>query len=249
MKALMKSIAMFVLSFVLVLSMFSVNASALGKGQHVGNGQFYTDMNTDGTHIYVMGASFCVQMFNKYKSVGYSGYNMKGAAIALWGGHYGGGKKNIDSPSQIKTMEKSVKKHLQTYGKASVFVFATMNAWDGKGNPSKAVTAQLAPAKKAYNWTATYKGKTVRPTVYCTSMITTKGKNPSPYNKKLKQELSKTNIKYIDVSIKKTGYVLKKTKGSQYDSNPKHLFWINDYQHFSWNGAKSVWNKFYAVSK
>ena len=179
------------------------------------------DTNTDGTNIFAMGDCRAVAIFSMCKH--------KGASISQGAGHYKGmwsGGYVIDSNAQMSLMKKAVVKNLKKKGKATVFIMATLNignAWRSK--PAPAVKAQLRPAKIAAGWTAKYKDRVVKPTVYVTSLVPKSGTSAASYNNCLKKYLKKNayrSLNYIQISAK-GGF-------------------SGDGIHLSHSGAKAIWN-------
>lgn len=179
------------------------------------------DTNTDGTNIFAMGDCRAVAIFSMCRH--------KGAAIAQGAGHYRGMWNSgyvIDTNAQMSLMKKAVVKRLKKKGKATVFIMATLNIGNGwQTNPKPAVKAQLRPAKIAAGWTAKYKGKKVRPTVYVTSLVPKSGTSAASYNNCLKKYLKKNKYRSLN-------YIKISAKGG----------FAGDGIHLSFSGAKAIWN-------
>ncbi len=208
------------LCVMLLAGSFPISVNAAGKVAPT------RDTKTDDTNMFVMGDCRVKFIFHSCK--------LPGAAIAQGAGHYRGLWPNgyvIDTNRQMALMKKSVINNLKKNGKATVIIMATINIGSAaRSKCDRAVRAQLRPAKTATGWSATYKGKKVKPTVIVTSLVPKNGVSPANYNNCLKKYLKTKkyrSIKYITVSAK-GGYT-------------------SDGYHLRRNGAKAIWNSMHAA--
>lgn len=202
-------------ALVLCFALVGTLTAFAGHSSH-GNGWVLNDQYTNGSGIIAMGDSRTVQIFHCYGN--------KGAAQAVWGGHYGYGNR-IDATARRNAMKSTVLNELKSKGKAKVFIFATVNDCNGSTNYKTPVANQISMAKTAYSWTAKYKGKTVRPKVYCTSLIPAKGKSATNYNNYLKNQLkSNSHITYCGITPSTKSY---QADGLHYTSSMAKAIWNN----------------------
>lgn len=170
----------------------------------------------------IIGDSRCCQLWNAKKN--------GSSFVSVWGGHYGygGSSLQINTDSQQNMMKSIVQNTIKQVGHCDVYVFATVNDYNGSGSYTSAANHVINQAKTAMKWTAKYGGKTVKPQVYVVSLVGGKGKNVSSYNTYLKLQAAKVNCKFLSITKCLTG------SNSGYRSDGLHY---NDAT------LKNIWSK------
>ena len=152
----------------------------------------------------IIGDSRTCQLYNFNNS--YASFN------STWGGHYGYGGETyqIDTQAKRTKMKYYAQNTIKKVGFVNIYIFSTVNDYNGGGNYQGALNNHLNLAKTAYTWKQKYKGKTVRPKVYVVSLVGSKGVNVDDYNNVLKAQASKTKkFDYINITdvVTNDGYL------------------------------------------
>ena len=160
-------------------------------------------------------------------------YKHKGASfVSVWGGHYGygGSTMQIDYASQRTTMKTYAQNTIKKCGKCHIYIFATVNDYNGAGSYTSPVSNVVSLAETAYGWTAKYQGKTVHPVVHVIQLVGSKGKNVSAYNALLKSKAASS--KKIKNCISISGCLAGSNGG-----------YASDGVHYNDTTLKNIWNK------
>lgn len=146
------------------------------------NGYHCLNDNTDSSSILVIGDSRCCQMYN---------YDNESASyVSVWGGHYGYGGSNmqIDHSSASKYAKEYIEKTLVAHGECDVFIFATVNDYNG-GNFDKEKNPagnHIINYAKELSKIEVKRGSTyVKPDVRIVSLVGGFGKDVESFNDEL----------------------------------------------------------------
>lgn len=198
----------------------SIQADAASYGM---NGYHCTKSNPKSGRL-IIGDSRTCQMWN-YKNAGAS-------FVSVWGGHYGygGSAMQIDYASQRATMKTYAQNTIKKCGKCDIYIFATVNDYNGAGSYTSAVSNVISLAETAYGWTAKYQKKTVHPTVHIVQLVGSKGRNVNGYNTLLKSRAASS--KKIKNCISISGCLACSNGG-----------YASDGVHYNNTTLKNIWNK------
>lgn len=190
-------------------------ATAYSNDIEYGHNGFYCNKNhTDRSDRLIIGDSRNCQMWN---------YDHTGASfVSTWGGGYGGDisdnyknykgatvEASINYTKKVARMKEIAQKSIKQNGSCKIFLFSTVNAYDGGSSYNTPVKKIWGMTKLAKTWKAEYKGKTVAPTIYVMSLVGSKGKNVSNYNKALKALCdADSKVTYVNISscVGSSGY-------------------------------------------
>lgn len=169
----------------------------------------------------IVGDSRTCQLWN-YKNSGAS-------FVSVWGGHfgYGGSNGQIDTAAQRKHMKAYVEKTIAKKGYCNVYVFATVNDYNGGSAYKGAAGNVLSLAKTIAGYTGTYKGKKAKCKVTVVGLVGSKGKNVSTYNSYLKKSLP-SHIGWLSIG----GCLGGSNKG-----------YMSDNVHYNNTTLKNIWAK------
>lgn len=149
--------------------------------------------------------------------------------VSVWGGHYGygGSSYQIDASAQRKKMKEYISDAIAKKGRCDVYVFATVNDYDG-GSGYKAAADKVASLAKALSsYGGKYKGKTVKCKVTVVGLVGSKGRSVAAYNKYLKGRLAK-GVAWMSVS----GCLAGANRG-----------YLADNVHYNSKTLKNIWKK------
>ena len=177
---------------VLIIITIPLNVNAKEYGQ-VG---YYCKKSNYNSGRLVIGDSRTCQLYN---------LNPTGASfVSTWGGHYayGGEKYQIDYRTKVTTMKKYAIDTIKTKGYCNIYIFATVNDYNGDDKYKTWANNVIRLAENACKWSTKYKYKTVKPKVYVVSLVGSKGKSVDNYNDYLKEKVldNKNLIGYIDIT-------------------------------------------------
>ena len=186
--------------FVLTFSVYSLSGylrenidSLKGQVKYGRNGDYCNEKNTKSGSL-IIGDSRVCQLYN---------YNNSSASYnATWGGHYGYGGETyqIDTVNKRAKMRSYAKLTIKKTGNVNIFIFATVNDYNGGNDYSAPLNNVVNLAKNAYTWTYKYNGKTVHPKVYIISLVGSKGVNVDAFNNAL-QKAAKKSSKFDYIGI------------------------------------------------
>lgn len=178
-------------------------------------GYYCNKANYDSGKV-VIGDSRTCQLWNQSK---------KGASYSsVWGGHYGYGKDlQIDSESHLKNVKKYVRNTIKKTGNCDVYIFATVNDYNGVGSYSGAINNLMSLADKV----SEFEYKDTKPNIYIVSLKGSKGVSVSNYNKSLKSK------------VKSHGYTYKNIEKALDTKNTKNVY-LSDDLHYNDTALKNI---------
>lgn len=199
-----------VLVLVCLVLMFGLNVEAKVYGT---NG-YKCEKTNYKSGILLIGDSRTCQLWN---------YKKSGASVmAIWGGHYYTKSSSIDSYKNRKQIKKIVKSTVKKKGYCNVYLFATVNDYNGEGKSDA-----KASAKKVIKFAKSIRSYNKKAKVTIIGLIGSKGTDVSYYNKYLKSNLPR-KVKLLSIKSCLTG----ENKG--YD---------RDNLHYNKSTLKQIWKK------
>jgi hypothetical protein len=225
MKQKRRLIALILVAVLIMLSTTTVNAATKKeKAVSYGSNGYHCNKENTASGNLLVGDSRTCQLWY---------YNNSGASfVSVWGGHYGygGSTGQIDTKTQRTDMKQYAKDTIKELGYCNIYIFATVNDYNGGDQYKSAANNVYNLAQTAYGWTQKYNKKTVHPTVYVVSLVGGKGKDVSKYNTYLSGKIAKSKkiSGFIDISDCLTG------------SNSGYL---SDNLHYSDTTLKNIWGK------
>lgn len=222
----MSKIKRIVLSYLalFLVAVMAASPSLQADAASYGINNYHCVMSNPKSGKLIIGDSRTCQMWN---------YKSKGASfVSVWGGHYGygGTLMQIDNASQRNTMKLYAQDTIKKCGKCHIYIFATVNDYNGAGSYTSAVANVINLADTAYGWTAKYQKKTVHPIVHVVQLVGSKGKNVSGYNTLLKSKVASS--KKIKNCISISGCLAGSNGG-----------YASDGIHYNNATLKNIWNK------
>jgi len=209
---------------ILLVAVMAVSPSLQADASSYGTNGYHCTKSNPKSGRLIIGDSRTCQMW-KYKN--------KGASfVSVWGGHYGygGSLMQIDYAPQRITMKTYAQNTIKKCGKCHIYIFATVNDYNGAGSYTSAVSSVISLAEAAYGWTAKYQKKTVHPVVHVVQLVGSKGKNVSGYNALLKSKVASSRKIKNCISI----------NGCLAGSNGGYA---SDGVHYNNTTLKNIWNR------